>query len=186
MKINWHSHDNVIQRVLSDCQSHCLCSSEWKLDSVLFEFWSLSPNYFESISYTSHHLTPIQTVKSRLALHRQLFESHQLQLEMDEKEGKWSQCAHYFGFSSWLLLCLCSEVESAMLLGSGAHNIAWVGSQEMAWLLWTPLEIVVVLLLDPTSSDALLTKVRPPCANPDALVRRSGQKLCKHRKAIHT
>lgn len=96
MKINWHSHDSVIQRVLSNCQSHCLCSSEWKLDSVLFEFWSLSPTYFESISYTCHHLTPIQTMKTCLALHRQLFES--LQLEMDEKKRKVKSVCTLFWF----------------------------------------------------------------------------------------
>jgi hypothetical protein len=76
--------------------------------------------YFESISYTSHHLTPIQTMKTCLALHRQLFESHQLQLEMDEKKRKvksvctlfwflfmiapmlvqWGWISHAFGFRS--------------------------------------------------------------------------------------
>jgi hypothetical protein len=48
----------------------------------------------------------------------------------------------------------------------------------MTWLSWTPLELVVTELQDPPSPDVLLIKLTSLCTNSDALVTRSGQKLC--------
>jgi hypothetical protein len=86
--------------------------------------------------------------------------------------------AAYLGFSSSLLLWLYTKVELAKLLDSWGHNLVWLGSQEMTWRSWTPLELVVTGLQDPPSLDVLLITVASLCTNSGALVTRSGQKLC--------